>query len=127
MTEKRRAITVFVLASVIWLMVLTQKLMPQYGLAWLAIMLLALAAQITIVWPLLRDDFWLALVHLDKWLNDKWLRGRWETMSGRMQRRFLQGKCPLCGWVCAQLDRIDPGHCKRAYLNDRINHPDLPI
>jgi len=70
---------------------------------------------------------WKLLVWYDKTVNDKWFRGRWETVSGRLHRRSLQGKCPLCGWVCAQLEKIDPNHCRDAYIADRVSNPDLPV
>jgi len=69
---------------------------------------------------------WKLLVLFDKWLNVQF-KGRWETISGRLYRRDRQGKCPLCGWVCAQLEKIDPGHCARAYIKDRKDNPNLPV
>jgi hypothetical protein len=71
--------------------------------------------------------FWKFLVWLDYTANDKWFRGRWELGSGRMYRRHKQGKCPLCGWVCAQLGKVDPDHCRKAYISDRKRNPDLPV
>lgn len=66
---------------------------------------------------------WRALVWLDKWVNDNLLRGRWETVSGRCYRRIAKG-CPVCKWLCRRLDRVDPGHCRRAFFNDRAgNNP----
>lgn len=65
------------------------------------------------------------LVWLDRWVNDKILRGRWETMSGRCYRRKAGG-CRLCGWLCKQLNKIDPNHCRKAYFSDRILNPNLP-
>jgi len=70
--------------------------------------------------PLIR-----ALIWLDKWTNDKLLRGRWETISGRCHRRMAKG-CSVCGWLCRALDRVDPGHCRRAFFADRAKNPNLP-
>jgi hypothetical protein len=74
-----------------------------------------------------KQVFWKFLVWLDLTVNDKWFKGRWETISGRLLRRGKQGKCPLCVWVCQRLEEIDPGHCARAYVNDRKRNPNLPI
>lgn len=70
---------------------------------------------------------WKALVWLDRWVNDKILRGRWETISSRCYRRMAHG-CRFCSWMCAKLERIDPGHCKLAYYYDRAhgNQNNLP-
>lgn len=70
---------------------------------------------------------WKALVWLDRWVNDKLLRGRWETISGRCWRRIAKG-CQLCKWLCAKLDAVDPGHCRDAFLGDRAggNPHNLP-
>jgi hypothetical protein len=75
----------------------------------------------------MKQTFWQFLVWLDIEVNDRWFGGRSETISGRLHRRSLQGKCPLCVWVCNQLEAIDPGHCARAYLNDRKRNPNLPV
>lgn len=75
----------------------------------------------------MKQAFWQFLVWLDIEVNDKWFHGRSETISSRVYRRGKQGKCPLCIWLCNQLEAIDPGHCDRAYLNDRKRNPNLPI
>lgn len=66
-----------------------------------------------------------ALIRLDRWANDVLLRGRYETISGRCFRRTAKG-CRVCGWLCRTLDRVDPGHCKRAFFGDRAKNPNLP-
>ena len=75
----------------------------------------------------MKQSFWQFLVWIDIEVNDKWFHGRKETISSRVYRRGKQGICPLCIWLCKQLDAIDPGHCARAYLNDRKRNPNLPI
>ena len=76
---------------------------------------------------MIKNTIWRSLVWLDKWINDKLLKGRWETMSGRCYRRTAKG-CKFCGWLCKLLEKIDPvpDHCKRAYFSDRLKNPDLP-
>ena len=66
---------------------------------------------------------WKVLIIVDTKINDKWLGGRNETISGRCYR----SECRLCKWLCRGLSKVDPDHCKKAFLADRINHPDLPI
>ncbi len=66
------------------------------------------------------------LVWLDRRLNDKWLKGRFETISGRCYRNAKKGE-PICIWLVGVLDAIDPGHCERAYIGDRKLNPNLPI
>lgn len=66
---------------------------------------------------------WRALIWLDKWINDRLLKGRWETISGRCYRRGAKG-CAVCAWLCRRLDQVDPGHCRRAFFGDRAgNNP----
>lgn len=72
------------------------------------------------------NALWRALIWLDRSVNDKWLRGRWETISGRCHRRRIKG-CRFCAWLCRSLNRVDSNHCLKAYFADRIHHPDLPI
>lgn len=72
------------------------------------------------------NAIWRALIWLDKWVNDKLIRGRWETISGRCYRRIAKG-CKVCYWLCKMLDKIDPDHCRKAYFNDRIRNQDLPL
>ena len=80
------------------------------------------------MFSVLKEKFWEWVVqYLDRNPNNFWFGGRDETISGRLGRRFLQGKCPLCGWICRQLDAIDPGHCAKAYIGDRKRNPDLPV
>ena len=69
---------------------------------------------------------WRALVWIDIRVNDKWLGGRNETISGRLYRRQATHACPLCGWLCRMLDKVDRGHCRQAYFNDRMRDPSLP-
>lgn len=69
---------------------------------------------------------WKLLVWLDRWVNDKLLRGRWETISSRCYRRIWTQGCPVCGWLCRQLERVDPGHCRKAYYGDTAKNPRIP-
>jgi hypothetical protein len=66
---------------------------------------------------------WNFLVYLDRLINDKWLKGYFESISGRCHRT----PCWFCNWLCKHLNIIDKDHCKKSYINDRINNPDLPI
>lgn len=66
-----------------------------------------------------------ALIRLDRWVNDKLLKGRYETISGRCYRRSMHD-CRFCTWLCGQLHKIDPGHCRRAFFEDRAKNPKLP-
>jgi hypothetical protein len=66
------------------------------------------------------------LIWADMTINDNWLGGRFETISGRLYRRQATKDCAGCRWICGLLDRIDPGHCRKAYFNDRIRNPSLP-
>jgi len=65
------------------------------------------------------------LAYLDRLINDKWLRGRFESISGRCFRRALKG-CRLCHWLCRKLNAIDPNHCQKAHFSDRVTNPTLP-
>ena len=40
------------------------------------------------------------------------------TLSGRMGRAVLEGRCQLCRGVCWLLDLIDSGHCLREAANE---------
>jgi hypothetical protein len=66
-----------------------------------------------------------AAIWFDRWSNQNLLRGRFETVSGRSYRKAAQG-CRVCTWLCAELEKIEPGHCRNAYLNDRVRDPTLP-
>jgi hypothetical protein len=68
---------------------------------------------------------WRFLLWLDIWVNDNLLRGRKEYISGRCYRRIAKG-CKFCSWLCRMLDKVDRGHCKRAFFNDRLRDPNLP-
>lgn len=72
------------------------------------------------------DKLWKFLAWLDRWVNDKLLRGRWETISSRCYRRIWTQDCKMCGWLCTQLGRIDPMHCQKAYLSDTAKNPRIP-
>lgn len=85
----------------------------------------AFIALTKLLWGDIRQRFWSSLVWLDCWVNDYLLRGRWETISGRCHRRTAKG-CIFCTWLCKALNKIDPGHCKRAYFGDRLKNPGLP-
>ena len=65
------------------------------------------------------------LLVLDRFVNDKIFRGRYEYISGRCHRRIASG-CRLCKWLCNALNKIDPDHCHKAFLADRLKNPDLP-
>lgn len=65
------------------------------------------------------------LIWLDRTVNDKLLRGRWETISSRCFRRAKQGH-RFCTWLCKRLGEIDPNHCQKAYTADRVGNPKLP-
>ena len=69
---------------------------------------------------------WKLLAWLDRWVNDKLLRGRWETISSRCYRRIWTQDCRFCGWLCRQLNKIDPDHCRKAYLGDYKINPRIP-
>ncbi len=72
---------------------------------------------------------WQALIRLDKWVNDKLLKGRWETISGRCHRRMARyghRRFCHCRWLCKLLHRIDKNHCRDAYFEDRRRNPGLP-
>lgn len=69
---------------------------------------------------------WRFLVWLDIEINDKWFHGRRETISGRLYRRQATHDCAGCKWLCKMLDKIDRGHCRKAYFADRIRNPNLP-
>lgn len=88
--------------------------------------LVALIALIALLWGDFKGVFWVFLVWLDCWVNDKLLRGRWETISGRCYRRTAKG-CRFCSWLCKALHKVDQDHCKRAYFNDRKKNPGLPV
>lgn len=66
-------------------------------------------------------NFWKFLIWLDVQINDKWLGGRAETISGRC---YKSSRKP-CKWLCKMLDTVDPDHCAKAYVNDRIRNPFL--
>ena len=72
------------------------------------------------------DLIWKAIVWLDRWVNDKLLRGRWETISSRCYRRIWTQDCKVCGWLCTQLAKIDPMHCQKSYLSDIVKNPRIP-
>jgi hypothetical protein len=69
---------------------------------------------------------WEFLIWLDMTINDKWFGGRFETISGRLYRRQASHDCVGCRWICNMLDKVDPGHCRKAYFNDRMRNPELP-
>ena len=66
------------------------------------------------------------LVYVDKLINDKLIRGRWETISGRCYRRMILENCFVCKVLCFLLDKIDKDHCKKAYINDRQANSSIP-
>ncbi len=58
------------------------------------------------------------LIATDQWFNALLGGGADMTLSGRMG--LYHDECAFCRWVCRWLERIDPGHCRRAIEADRI-------
>lgn len=65
------------------------------------------------------------LAYLDRLINDKLLRGRFESISGRCYRRTKQG-CRFCAGLCWLLGRIDTNHCQKSHERDRQINPSVP-
>lgn len=66
----------------------------------------------------MKKYFWNVLISIDQLANT--LLGGYpdETISSRCGKRVREGKCYICGPLCAILGKIDAYHCERSIEED---------
>jgi len=69
---------------------------------------------------------WLHLI--DQMFNTLLAGDPRETLSARMGRDVLNGRCRFCKWICLGLNRIQNNHCAEAWNGEQKPlTPDMQI